>query len=209
MTLKLREGLPSLRSKEAFRCLRRALAQARACGLRVVHFAILSNHVHLIVEPSAIGGTAARGAGQRRQENLGRALQSLCISFSKSLNGALKRRGGVFRERYHMHILKTPAEARRALAYVLTNESRHRRNPGNPGNPTPRVRIDPYSSAFAFPPEGWKALLNKRPRLEMTAWSEDWIHAWLDEALRAPRTWLLTQGWKRRPSPARQSHQCD
>ena len=178
LTLTICEGLPGLRRKIAFRCLRRAVRIGRAQGLRIAHFAILSNHVHLIVEPQG--------------ENLRRELQSLSISFSKSLNAALKRKGSVFRERYHLHVLKTPSEVRRALAYVLSNESRHRKIPRT-------AWIDPFSSAYAF--SDWKELFGRRFEVQFSNWPDCEIEAVIRDFLgKSPdhtRGWLLREGWKR------------
>src|SRR6185437_14883755 len=92
--------------------------------------------------------------------------------------------------RYHVHILKTPTEVRRALAYVLTNEARH--SHGLAAG-TLKVRLDPFSSARAF--RGWKKLLGNRVQFSISNWSEDWIEAWHSEVLSPARTWLLQEGW--------------
>jgi REP element-mobilizing transposase RayT len=179
VTIKLREGLPSLRKKEVFRMLRASVKMARGKGLCVAHFAILSNHIHFILEP--------RGAELRE------AFQSLCISFAKKLNAHLGRHGAVFKGRYHLHVLKTPTEVRSALAYVLTNEAMHRANARIFNKRKLDVRIDPYSSAHAF--LGWKKLLGSRVEFSFSGWSEDVIEAWLEEILLPARTWLLREGW--------------
>lgn len=191
VTLRLVPGLPSLRRKDVFRVLQQAVRRARSKGFGAAHFAILSNHVHLILEPDRKGP--------------GRAIQSLGISFARRLNGLLGRQGAVFRERYHMRVLESPMQAHNTLAYVLCNESRHRRKalaaedlrgakkPRRIGPPGFDIRLDPFSSAYAF--SNWKWLLGRRPRVELTSWSQNWIAGWLDEILVPPRTWLLTRGW--------------
>ena len=54
VTVRLRPGLPSLRRAGLLHVLEMAFARSNERvaehGLRIVHFAILSNHVHLIVE---------------------------------------------------------------------------------------------------------------------------------------------------------------
>jgi len=186
VTLKICEGLPGLRTKIAFRCLRRAVRRARAEGLRIAHFAILANHVHLIIEPQG--------------ETVGRELQSLSISFSKSLNAALDRNGRVFRERYHLHALKTPTETRRALAYVLSNEARHlaRRQVRRPGKLL-EIRIDPFSSARVF--AGLKRLFGNGIKITQSRWGDSEIEAaiadFVGQLRSAEQSWLLREGWKR------------
>ncbi len=190
VTLKLAPGLPSLRRKDVFRCLRKAVQLARQKGLRVVHFSILSNHVHLILET--------------QQESLRQPLQSLGISFSKRMNHLMARRGAVLLERYHLHILKTPTETRRALAYVLTNEARHSRKlqvrsrDYSRFQPTLDVSLDPFSSAFRF--QDWKLLAGETVDFRATPWTEAFIEAWYGEILSEARTWLLRTGWMRAAS---------
>lgn len=179
VTLRLVDGLPSLRRKEAFLCLRDAVRKARAQGFAVSHFAILSNHIHLILEPSA--------------PKLGRIFQSFGISFAKRLNALLDRAGPVFRERYHMHVLRTPAEVRHALAYVLTNRERHACQGRPPTSFT--VCIDLFSSAYAF--RDWRALFGSKVDFEFSGWPEDEIERWHGEILAPMKTWLLKSGWKR------------
>lgn len=179
VTLKLQEGLPSLRRKDVFKILRAAVGIARKKGLAVAQFSILSNHVHLILE--------LRGA------QVGHLFQSLCSSFAKRLNRALKRKGSVFFDRYHVHVLKTPTEVRRALAYVLTNRSVHEGR--RTGRMRITVRLDPFSSATVFDP--WHALLGRPPDFEPSGWPEDVIENFMGEILEPARTWLLTRGWLR------------
>src|SRR4051812_23399165 len=69
VTLRLVDGLPSIRRKDGFRSLREAVGTARKKGFGVVHYAILSNHLHLILEPS---GPSIRGQ-----------MQSFSIAFAR------------------------------------------------------------------------------------------------------------------------------
>src|SRR4051812_9001930 len=50
VTVSLAEGLPDIRRKELFKGLRAAVMTARRRGLRMAHYAVLSNHLHLILE---------------------------------------------------------------------------------------------------------------------------------------------------------------
>ena len=127
VTLKVRNAVGSLRRPGCVEALRSAflairLKQARRGKLRVVHFAILSNHLHLIVE--APDRTA-----------LSRGLQALEIRMARALNASLKRTGPVFADRFHAHILKTPTEVSRARRYVLENAAIHAARAGQPPGP--------------------------------------------------------------------------
>ena len=119
VTLKVRREVWSLRRKSSVEALRSAFIAVKSgqappgnARLRVVHFAILSNHLHLIVE--ARGRTA-----------LSRGLQSLEIRMARALNASMARKGPVFADRFHAHILKTPTEVARARRYVLENAALH------------------------------------------------------------------------------------
>ena len=135
VTMKLRSGLPTLRSRGAFAVLTAAFAAMREReDFRLVHYSVQSNHVHLICEA-------------RDRPALSRGIQSLAIRIAKRLNSLWKRAGQLFADRYHDHILRTPREVRNALAYVLNNAAHHgvRLASGQP---------DPCSSGRWF--TGWR-----------------------------------------------------
>jgi putative transposase len=133
VTLRIKDDVPSLRSSRRFAVIRRAFAKAKGLhGLRMVRFSVLSNHLHLIVE-----------ADDNR--SLTRGMQGLCIRLAKALNALLHRSGRVFADHYHSHLLLTPTEVARALAYVRTNAEKHYGERG----------VDYFSSAHA----GWLELL--------------------------------------------------
>jgi hypothetical protein len=92
------------------------------------------------------------------------------------VNRVAGRRGKLFAERYHLHVLETPREVRNTLLYVLRNGVRHRISP-------PGAFFDVYSSAVYF-----------------DGWSQGTTTRFFDDGERpivAPRAWLLTTGWKR------------
>ncbi|HEY4243808.1 MAG TPA: hypothetical protein VGM88_28540 [Kofleriaceae bacterium] len=73
-------------------------------------------------------------------------MQGFQISAAKQINRVLHRKGRVFGDRYHAHVLKTPRETRNAVVYVLNNWRKH----GVRGSDA----IDMYSSAESF--HGWR-----------------------------------------------------
>jgi putative transposase len=109
VTVRLRSEVWNLRTHRCFRALRRAFA--RGCerfGFRLVHFSVQGNHVHFIVEaPDAVA--------------LGRAMKGLEVRMARALNKVMNRRGAVFADRYHAHLLTSPTQAARAVKYVLEN----------------------------------------------------------------------------------------
>jgi putative transposase len=113
VTLRIENDVPSLRSSRRFAAIRLCFAKAKQQrGLRLVKFSVLSNHLHLIVE-----------ADDNR--SLTRLMQGLCIRMAKALNALLKRRGRIFADHYHSHLLLTPTEVARALEYVRRNAEKH------------------------------------------------------------------------------------
>ena len=101
--------------------------------MRLVHFSVQGNHLHLIVEAKS-------------REVLSKAMQGLTIRIAKRLNRLWERAGRVFADRYHDHVLKTPTEVRNALSYVLNNARKHGRKL--------KSLLDPFASGHWF--DGWK-----------------------------------------------------
>ncbi len=97
----------AIRTKRALRILKRAIINARKQGLRVNHFSLQSNHVHLIVEAED-------------NDILTSGMRSLTVTFSKGLG-----KGKNQLERFHLHVLRSVRETRNAVHYVLFNEQKH------------------------------------------------------------------------------------
>jgi putative transposase len=168
VTLRVVRGLPNLRKKLYFRIVRDAIA---AAALReefgLVHYAVMSNHIHLIVE-----------AGDRQA--LSGGVKGFEIRVARALNKLLRRKGGVFADRYHSRDLKSPREVRHALAYVLLNWNHHRQL-SEAARAAIRT-IDPCTSGAAF-----------------VVWHPDSRPIYPDELDMPgtmPRTYLLDRGWR-------------
>ncbi|MEM6370075.1 MAG: transposase [Myxococcota bacterium] len=140
VTLRLRRDLPSLRRKRVYSVVRGALQTARdRLGMRVVHWSVMSNHLHLIVEA-------------KDRWALSRGMQGLKIRMAKALNRLWDRSGAVFGDRYHARALRTPREVRNALLYVLNNYRKHEKARGRLLSPD---FVDPFSTAAGF--DGWRS----------------------------------------------------
>jgi putative transposase len=113
ITLRMRKHVWNLRSQRCFSRIAHALkgVQPRV-GFRIVHFAVLGNHVHLLVE-----------AEDRSVMTNG--VRALAIRIAKRLNKMMHRRGSLYVDRYHERILTSPTTVRNALRYVLTNAAHH------------------------------------------------------------------------------------
>ncbi|MHC4516736.1 MAG: transposase [Planctomycetota bacterium] len=168
VTARLLAGLPRLRNKRVYAVLRAAfMAGCERFGFRLVHYSVQTNHLHLLVEA-------------RDRQALSRGLQGLFIRIAKALNRLWARKGTVFADRYHDHILRTPREVRRALAYVLNNGLRHRHRTFCAGG---RLAPDLCSSGWWF--DGWK------DRFTVKGLGRQ------QKPVAASRTWLLQTGWRR------------
>ena len=149
VTLKLRRPVPNLRNRKKYALVRRAFSRFRFVsratprvrqpadaerdgdGFRLVHYAVLGDHVHMLCEVDG-------------KKWLARGIQKIAISLARSLNaasvreagGSLDPRGGAFRdrpgwigpvfaERYHLHALATPTEIAHCLEYLFMNAAKH------------------------------------------------------------------------------------
>ena len=138
VTMRLRDGLPSLRRRAPYAVVRDALAEClKNRGFRLVVYSVQREHLHLIVEADG-------------RDSLGRSIQGLAVRIARRLNALWKRAGSIFADRYHDVILRTPRQVRNAVRYVLLNARKH-------GVPLPG--IDPYSSGRWF--DGWRERIRK------------------------------------------------
>lgn len=173
ITLRVVDGLPSLRHFGALRIIQRAItAGGQRDTFRVVQYAVIGNHIHLIVEAADA-------------EALARGMQGLEVRLARRLNRYFERRGTFFAERYHSRVLRTPREARNALRYVLLN---HRQHEARRGEQLARDWIDPFSSAYWF--DGWLDPVRLREPRQRELLN-------LPCPVAPPTVWLLTTGWRR------------
>ena len=153
-------------------------------GIWIVHYSIQSNHVHLLAEVDgdvlqpSLGGvpvTELHLPGRLGMLALWKGSKSLFGMAAKRLNNRLwRRKGQVFAGRPFAESLATPRQTHNALGYVLNNGFHHEATD---------LAIDPYSSGKYF--DGWEAPIpppDEPPELRPVV---------------APRTWLLSEGWKR------------
>ena len=106
-------------------------------------------------------------------------LKAIAARFARGVSRVFHRTGRVLADRCHVHVLRTPREVRNAIAYVLLNARRHLVKLGR--RPPAISRIDPASSGRWF--AGW--CKGAPPHTDTPA-------------VAAPRTWLLSIGWRKR-----------
>ena len=158
----------TLRSARLVSEFERSLRESCERGrFRVVHYALMRDHVHALVEAASASDLAA-------------GMKSLGSRLARAVNRVFGRRGAVLADRYHVHVLRTPREVRAAIAYVLLNARRHAAKLGRAL--TARWRIDPASSGRWF--DGWRGGVPARPACDVPA-------------VARARSWLLAMGWRR------------
>ena len=134
LTFRMRAEVWNLRARRTFRPIQAALAGVHdRPGFRVVHFSVQGNHLHAIVE-AADRVTLSSGA------------KAFAIRIAKGLNRVMRRRGPVFADRHHARPLRTPAEVRNAVQYVVGNAASHA---ARAGRPVAGAWVDPFCSAAA------------------------------------------------------------
>jgi REP element-mobilizing transposase RayT len=166
----MRTGVRGLRAQAVFLRVREAIARSSKGAFRVVQFSVQDNHLHLLVE-----------AKDKRE--LTRGMRGLAVRAAQRINGALRRRGQVFSERYHARELTRPRAVRNALVYILHNHRKHG---------VSLAWLDACSSARDF--DGWR-----RDVLLDVARATTRAGPTLDErpAVAPARTWLASTGWRR------------
>ena len=139
VTVRIREGLPSLRKRPFLRVLRESFREARERGdFRLVHYSVQRDHLHFIVEADD-------------DDALGRGMKSISSRIAFAVNRVFGRRGRVLAGRYHALLLRTPRQVRNGLRYVLLNVRKHYRARMGAAPP---ARLDEASSGRFF--DGWK-----------------------------------------------------
>ncbi len=178
LNLKLKKELPSLRNRKLLKEFNKCLKGARELGLYVLHFSIQSNHIHLFAEAES-------------NRALSRGMQGLAGRFAKIIRRHAQHKGycnkgSVFSGRYFMHVLRTPAETRNALEYVLLNTSKHLKL---------IEHIDEFSSGRTF--QQWERLLGRRFKFLIKS-DVDFFRKSKNiapTAVSPPRSWLSRAGW--------------
>lgn len=137
LTWKVIEGLPSLRQEELLGVIDGCFAGAMVRdGFRIVHWSMMSNHFHVIVEAACRSSMTA-------------GVKGLKVRLARAINRWLGRKGSVFVGRCFEEVLTCARQVRRCVRYVLENAKRHAGRAWVPAG-----ELDPFSSAGWF--EGWR-----------------------------------------------------
>lgn len=113
VTVRMRRSVWNLRAQRCFRPIAAALRAVREReGFRVVHFSVQGNHLHLVTEADDRAGMT-------------QGMRALLIRIAKQLNRVMRTSGGVYADRFHERVLRTPNEVRNVVRYVLSNHAHH------------------------------------------------------------------------------------
>jgi len=134
VTLRVTGRVPNLRARRRYNVIKNAFVRfcsQDAIGFRLIHFAVLGNHVHFIVE--ADSKHALSMGMQRLNHSISRRLNALSLrehgQTQSTKAGAYSTRRGwlgpVFSDRYYAHLLKLPIEMQYAAKYVRSNADKH------------------------------------------------------------------------------------
>jgi putative transposase len=133
VTMRMLAGVGFLRGFKCRQAIEGALRAAKErFGMRVLHYSIQGNHLHLILEAD-------------EPATFSRAVQGLAVRIARALNRVARRTGKVFADRFHTHVLETLREVKYAVRYVVENFRHHLREDVAPEG------VDPCASA------GWRA----------------------------------------------------
>ena len=161
ITLRTNASVPGMRRQRALQLIEETFRAARVrFGMRIVHYSVQGNHLHLIVEAED-------------RTSLSRAMQGLAIRLAKALNRIFARKGQVWADRYHAHVLRSRREAASALRYLLGNFARHAKQWGD-------CAARPFADVFSS--------------VRFLGFAAS------DAPVAPPRTWLLRIGWRAAPA---------
>lgn len=177
VTIRLRDGLPNMRTRRGAQIIKNAIVGAQNCGVRILHFALLSNHIHLIIEPR--GAEIFFNAMKSLTSRLGIHIRRWAATRVTKKLDALGF--GLFRGRYDVQVIKTPQQMKHALKYVLLNPAKHFKK---------APYLDMFTSGVVF--TNWKKLIG----YELPATSKfKLLENKLRDFLASPTLWLSDVGW--------------
>ncbi len=158
VTLRVGAHVWNLRSRRCFRVIEACLEKAKErLDLRVIEFTVLGNHLHLVVEADC-------------DRSLSRGMQGLAVRIAKALNRLMQRRGRVFADHYHSHLLPNPTELANALAYVLRNFEHHFGSRSGRDPFSSSAYSDAARSRILAGPRGWLLRAGWRRARSLPPW---------------------------------------
>lgn len=141
LTIKLNRA--DIRNKTVLIILKQAIQRARLKGLKIIHFSLEHDHVHLYAESD-------------NNLILSKAMQALGVSLAKRINRAYRIKGQRYKTRYHLRVLRSASEVKNVINYILKNGIKHR---------SCKSIINQFNSALIL--HDWRAVGIKLNRAEI------------------------------------------
>jgi REP element-mobilizing transposase RayT len=117
----------AIKNKRILKLLKHAISNARRQGLKVIHFALEYDHIHLLIEAE-------------NNYILGKGMQSLGVTMAKGINRLKALKGSVYKHRYHFRQITSSRQLKNVMNYIFTNGIKHK---------TAMKVINPYNSIQA------------------------------------------------------------
>lgn len=112
LTIKVRSNKADIQNKIILKALHRAIMRARIKGLKVLHYALEYNHVHLLIEAD-------------NNKNLHKGMQAFGITIAKAINKFKRDKGAVYKHRYHFRQISSLRDFSNVLNYIFHNGIKH------------------------------------------------------------------------------------
>jgi len=113
LTVKIKKNKAEIKNKSVLAILKRSILNARKQGLRVIHYSLEYDHVHLLIEAD-------------NNLILGKGMQAFGVTFSKAINRLKKLAGEVYKHRYHFRRISSCSELKNVMNYIFNNGLRHK-----------------------------------------------------------------------------------
>lgn len=127
LTVKIKKERAAIKNKTVLRILKKAIQNARAQGLRVIHYTLEYDHVHLLIEAD-------------NNTTLGKGMKSFGVTLAKALNRLRSHAGGVYKHRYHFKHITGTRQLKNVMNYIFLNGVKHK---------TSKHKINPFNSLRA------------------------------------------------------------
>ena len=127
LTIKVKAIKAEMKNKAVLSMLKRAILNARKKGLKIIHYSLEFDHVHLLVE-----------ADDNAELAIG--MQSFGVTLSKAINRMRKMKGAVYKHRYHFRQISSSRELKYVMKYIFSNGVKHG---------TAHTMINPFNSIRA------------------------------------------------------------
>jgi REP element-mobilizing transposase RayT len=114
LTIKVRENKADIKNKQILKALHHSIKRARMKRLKIVHYTLEYNHIHLLVEAEI-------------KQLVHQGMQAFGISLAKKINTIKRLKGTVYKHRYHLRKINSPRDLKNVLHYIFNNGIHHKR----------------------------------------------------------------------------------